>query len=268
MDLDTLRAALEGLPLGALRYLPRTGSTNDEALCWGASGAPDMAVVVADEQTAGRGRAGRRWHTPAGAALAVSVVLRAEAFPATLQGDALLRLTGLGALSVCLALHSACGLQARVKWPNDVLLDGKKVAGVLTELSWSGANWQYAVIGMGINVRAEALPPKENLRFPATSLEHAAGKRLERAGILYAVLQHLVALRARLHTPAFVRLWESRLAWKGREVALQQDDARTLARGRLLGLAEDGALLLHTPQGLCTMRLGEVQLRPASQKSP
>ncbi|RMF51019.1 MAG: biotin--[acetyl-CoA-carboxylase] ligase [Anaerolineae bacterium] len=261
MNLDALHAALGNLPLGALRYFPRTGSTNDVALRWGAAGAPDMATVIANEQTAGRGRAGRQWHTPAGTALAVSVLLRAEAFPVLPQGDAVLRLTGLGALSICLALHSACGLEAQVKWPNDVLLQGKKVAGVLTELSWTGETWQYAVIGMGVNVHAGSLPPAERLRFPATSIEHITKCRVQRTKVLYEILHHLVTWRARIHTPKFLHLWEAHLAWRGSEVTLSQADGRPIVHGRLLGLDENGALRLQTAEGIRSMRLGEMHLR-------
>ncbi len=258
--------ALGSLPLGALRYMPRVGSTNDELLQWAEQGAPDLAVVAADEQTAGRGRAGRRWFTPPGAALAVSVLLRAEAFPRRPQGDALLRLSGLGAVSVCLALRQAYGLPAQVKWPNDVLLDGRKAAGVLVELSWRGDGWQYAVIGMGVNVRPEAVPPPQKVRFPAVAVESVAGKPLRRTKLLYEILSRLVAWRARLHTSAFLRTWEENLAWLGEQVRVQPENGAAEIQGTLLGLAADGALRLQTPaEGALTLRLGEVRLRPAGE---
>jgi len=258
--------ALDSLSLGALRYLPQAGSTNDEVVQWAEQGAPDLAVVVADEQTAGRGRAGRRWFTPPGAALAVSVLLRAEAFPRLPQGDALLRLSGLGAVSICLALRQAYGLPAQVKWPNDVLLDGRKAAGVLVELSWRGDGWQYAVVGMGVNVRPEAVPPRREVRFPAVAVESVAGRPLRRTKLLYEILSRLVAWRARLHTSAFLHTWEENLAWLGQKVRVQQEDGATETQGILLGLAADGALRLQTSPGrVLRLHLGDVRLRPEGE---
>ncbi|HEY5901320.1 MAG TPA: biotin--[acetyl-CoA-carboxylase] ligase, partial [Anaerolineales bacterium] len=123
MDEKTLRAALRDLHLGELRFFPTLSSTNDEALAWAAQGAPDLSVVVADEQTAGRGREGRKWFTPPGAALAFSLLMR----PAQPETAYFPRVVGLAALSVLEALRGF-SLTAQIKWPNDVLLDGRKVA--------------------------------------------------------------------------------------------------------------------------------------------
>src|SRR5512141_2769024 len=115
MRRNELSAALAGLPLGGLRFFTTIGSTNDEALAWAAEGAPDQSLVVADEQTAGRGRAGRRWHTPPGAALAISLILRPTPVERTLPA----RTTGLAALAITQCC-TAMNLQASIKWPNDV----------------------------------------------------------------------------------------------------------------------------------------------------
>src|SRR5512147_2557842 len=128
MDEKTLRASLRDMHLGELRFFPTLSSTNDEALAWAAQGAPDLSVVVADEQTAGRGREGRKWFTPPGAALAFSLLMR----PVQQETPYFPRVVGLAALSVLEALR-AYGLQTQVKWPNDVLLEGRKVAGILVE---------------------------------------------------------------------------------------------------------------------------------------
>ena len=122
-----LQSILTGLPLGGLRYFDSIGSTNDEALAWARAGAPDYSLVVADTQTAGRGRLQRRWVTNPGAALAFSLVL----WPAPQERQCLPRFSPLGAVAVRQALAVVFGLPAEIKWPNDVLLGRCKVAGVL-----------------------------------------------------------------------------------------------------------------------------------------
>src|SRR5512147_1345877 len=117
MDQASLQALLSGLPLGAVRYFDTVGSTNDLAARWADDGAPDLSLVAADEQTAGRGRLGRRWITPPGAALAFSLVLT------DIRQADILRYTALGALAVCDALNLTFSPlpPAQIKWPNDVI---------------------------------------------------------------------------------------------------------------------------------------------------
>lgn len=252
MDEKTIRNALQPLGLPAIRYLPVIASTNTEAMQWAAQGAPDLAVVIADEQTAGRGRDGRRWHTPPGAALAISVVLRAG--PEDVYAPS--RLAGLGALSIALALREAYGLPAYIKWPNDVLLSGRKVAGVLVETAWQGDTWQYAVVGMGVNVRPAAVPP--DARFPATDIERALGKGVLRSELLYEILKTLVAWRSRLVSPVFMQTWEALLAYRGEMVTLMLAQPPNVT-GTLVGLADEGALRLRLPDGdLQMFSLGEI----------
>jgi len=134
-----LEKQLQGRSLGAIRYFDSITSTNDEAANWIKTDAPDVALVVADEQTAGRGRSGRKWHTPAGSALAFSLVLRSEEqINQLLKYQNTARLNGLGALAVCQALQNKYELTAQIKWPNDILVQGKKVSGVLAEAHWIG----------------------------------------------------------------------------------------------------------------------------------
>ena len=134
MDETGLREALKGLPIPDLRYLPVTGSTNDDAMAWLAEGAPDGALVIADQQTRGRGRLNRSWHTPPGAALAFSLILR----PTEEEASHLAQFTALPSLALVDVLGGHYGLPVEIKWPNDVLLRRKKAAGVLNEVSWAG----------------------------------------------------------------------------------------------------------------------------------
>jgi len=253
-----IEAALRELPLGGLRVFQSVGSTNDEALSWISGGAPDLSVVVADEQTAGRGRSGRQWQTPRGTALAISIILR----PAGVGANAAGRLAGLGALAgteVCEAL----GLRTSIKWPNDVLVDGLKVAGVLVEMSWNGEQPEAAVIGIGMNVLAGSAPPRESVRYPATSLQASLGFPPDRIGLLHDTLSQVISWRARLRTDAFIRIWESRLAFRGQDVILDREGGQSIT-GTLDGLEPDGSLRLVTSMGTLRLPMGELHLAPAN----
>jgi len=253
-----LQKRLSYLPLGGVRYLDSIGSTNDEALACAAQGAGDLSIVIADEQTAGRGRLNRKWLTPRGAALAFSLILRASeaerVYPA--------QIVGLGAL----ALASAClkfDLRAQIKWPNDVLLDGKKTAGILVESVWTGEMLDAMVLGMGVNVLAASVPPADQILFPATSLESELRRPVERADVLYAILSALLSWRSKLGTDEFLNAWEDMLAFRGEQVRIFKNDEAPLM-GELLGLAPDGSLRLRKiDNDILTIQFGEIHLRPA-----
>ncbi len=253
------KAAVEGLLAGGLRYFASIGSTNDEALAWASSGAPDFSLVIADEQTSGRGRMGRAWFTPPGTALAFSLVLR----PKGLEREKIGLFSGLGALALVDALQ-AFGIAAQVKWPNDVLIRRKKVAGILAETVWLGTEVDSVVLGMGVNVSPESVPPQERLNFPATCVHAEAGKSIPRATLLKTLLEAILRRRAMLAADTFLRDWESSLAFRGESVRVWMNEAETLT-GQLLGLEADGSLRLGLPDGtIKPIRFGEVHLRPDS----
>src|SRR6266508_244708 len=165
MNQNELKKFLSKLPLGDVKYFDSIGSTNDEALAWAANDTPDFSLVVADEQTVGRGRLDRKWFTPMGTGLAFSLLLR----PTAEETPHLTRTVGLAALAVAQSLR-ARGLAAQIKWPNDVLVHERKVCGILTESVWAGEVVDCVVIGIGVNVLRGSVPPAESLVFPATSL--------------------------------------------------------------------------------------------------
>jgi BirA family biotin operon repressor/biotin-[acetyl-CoA-carboxylase] ligase len=263
VDQKTLEKDLAGLPLGPLRYFDRIGSTNDEASRWADTGAPDLALVVAGEQTAGRGRGGRKWFTPPEAALAFSLVLRdlTSASPETIPWT-----TALGALAVSQALHDDYGLQAQIKWPNDVLLERRKVAGVLAEAHWVGDQLSAVILGIGINVAPSAVPADSELIFPATCIEAALGHPLERTSLLRSVLAKLLEWRTQLGTPEFLRAWEESLAFQGEwvyAIIKGQAGAAHRRQGLVLGLDPQGQIKLRDRSGeIFSLRVGEIRLRP------
>lgn len=251
---STVEAALSAIPLGGLRVFQTVASTNDEALAWASAGAPDMSLVVADEQTAGRGRLGRRWSTPAGCALALSLIVRG----AVAGSGSLGRLSGYGAVAVAEACETLGGM-ACIKWPNDVLLRNGKVAGVLVEASWSGNTLDGAVVGIGINVLGASAPQAALLRYPATSLEASLEETPDRLQVLGLVVTALTEWRQRLESDAFMRCWTDRLAFRGQDVVVTREGAEPI-RGILDGLDADGSLRLITPLGLRHLPMGELHL--------
>jgi BirA family biotin operon repressor/biotin-[acetyl-CoA-carboxylase] ligase len=288
MIFERLQEAVACLPLGALRYFDSIGSTQTEAARWADAGAPDLALVVADEQTAGRGRQSRRWFTPPGSALAFSLVLRrfygnlgqvskpvlptaSQEYPLELP-LLLAHLTALGALAVCQALSSRYNLAAQIKWPNDVVIDRRKVAGVLAEAHWQGSQLKAVILGIGVNVRPQAVPPESDMLFPATCVETALGRSLSRWEFLRVVLEGLMDWRERLGNPEFLKAWEGRLAFKGEWVYVGgQGGIEDLSQrqGQVLGLDAQGCLRLRDPAGEeFTLRTGELSLRPVNQPPP
>jgi len=257
MNQETLLTKLATLPLGKIRYLDSVGSTNDLALKWAAESAPDLSLILADEQTSGRGRSGRQWYTPKNSALAFSLILR----PAEEEITPSLFI-GLGALALAETIQQNYNIPAKIKWPNDVLIDNQKVAGILLESVWLGNRIETIVLGMGVNVLATAVPTAPVLDFPATSIEHILGQPINRIELLHAILSRLITWLSQMNTPKFISAWESMLAYKSQTVQIiGNTDAPQ--HGQLRGLNPDGSLKLILPDGnFSTVHFGDVHLRP------
>lgn len=242
-----------------VRYYPSIGSTNDEAKRLAEGGAPEGTLLLADEQTAGRGRLDRKWSTPAGQAVAMSLVLR----PA-LTVSRLGALTLLGGLAVARALEVDFDLAPELKWPNDVLLSGKKVAGVLVEGAWSEDRLAFAVLGIGINVHERSIPRESGAFFPATFLDAHATAPLSRARLLAAVLGQIDECYRRLLDPELTAAWSARLAYKGRRVSVTTPSG--MVSGVEVGVDESGALVLQPDAGEPVRVIaGDVRLRPMGE---
>lgn len=261
MDEKQLSKSLSGLPLGGIRFFKQTGSTNDVALAWATEGAADFSLVVADEQTSGRGRMSRRWLTPPGSALALSVILH----PAPSELACFSLFSGWSALALTQILAER-GLPAQIKWPNDVLIAGRKTAGILVESVWLGDQIEKVVMGIGVNVLPESVPPPSDVLFPATSI-HSEGLIIDRVDLLRELLSRLIALRPQLGSEGFIQQWEDALAFRGETVRVWSESStgeseETSFTGILRGLETDGSLKLETPSGLLKIQFGEIRLRP------
>jgi BirA family transcriptional regulator, biotin operon repressor / biotin---[acetyl-CoA-carboxylase] ligase len=261
MNVSSISSRLANLPIPQIRYYDVIGSTNDEALRWAATGATDGCLVVADQQTSGRGRLGRHWVTIPGAALAFSLIL----LPHPAEQAQSRFFTALGALAVCQALKTRLGLDAQIKWPNDILLEGKKTAGILVEANWMSQEMQSAVIGIGINITAEAVPPASELLFPATNIEESAGKKVDRIDLMQAILQEFFTWRGQLLEGGIRSAWEDRLAYKGEWVTIEEaphSGENTPLTGQIIGLDDSGSLLLCNAAGaIVQVVAGDLHLR-------
>ncbi len=255
MNVQELQAALRDLPLGGFRFFESTGSTNDEALAWASRDASDLSIVLADGQTNGRGRLGRKWFTPPQAALAFSLILRPT--PAEIKYPA--RVTGLGALALMDAI-SKLGLRPQIKWPNDVLINGKKTAGILVKSTWTGEMADAFVLGLGINVTRASVPPPDQVLFPATGIEAELGRSIDRIEFLHDALSSLIAWRLKLGTDKFIEAWEAALAFRGEQIRLTKENEQPV-KGELLGLQSDGSLRMRTNDKILTVQIGEIHLR-------
>jgi BirA family transcriptional regulator, biotin operon repressor / biotin---[acetyl-CoA-carboxylase] ligase len=260
MNEHSLKKKLSKLNIGGLRYFESIGSTNDEALAWATSGAPDLSLVIADEQTRGRGRLDRKWFTPKGSGLAFSLILH----PPASHLPHLSRTVGLAALSIA-EYCDGLGLTPRIKWPNDILLNGKKAAGILIETVWSGDNVDSLVIGMGINVYKASVPSAELLQFPATSFEGELGKEPPaREEILFGILSAFIRWRELIGSDELLQAWEEMLAFRGEQVQAWAGGESPVT-GELLGLESDGSLRLRDGNDKSVIiRFGDVSLRPGA----
>lgn len=256
MNQPELESILSNLNLKDIRFFDSIGSTNDEALAWTKEGAGDLSLVVADEQTLGRGRLDRRWFTPPRTALAFSLILR----PTPNEKPFLSRIVGLAALAVADALQML-SLDPQIKWPNDILLNGRKLAGILIEATWIEEEVSSLVIGMGINVAKAAVPTTDILGFPAISLESVLGYVPDRKVLLHAILTNIITLRPHMGTDSFMSAWEKKLAYYGRQVRVEMGGEKSVS-GRVDGLEPDGSLRIKNDDGKSiSVRFGDVRLR-------
>lgn len=242
-----------------LHYFPCIDSTNTRAKAMAAGGAPHGTVLVADSQTAGRGRLGRSFLSPAGSGIYMSVILRPQCRP-----DQLMHLTCAVAVAVCGAVSAATGLQPGIKWINDLVIGKRKVAGILTELSVSPSDAlvSYAVVGIGINCAQQAADFPPELRNTATSLSQAAGKPIDRPRLAAAMIEALWDMSQNLLTDraSMMARYRSGCVTLGKAVSVHRFDQ--VRHGTALDVAEDGALLVQFSDGHQeAVSAGEVSVR-------
>jgi BirA family biotin operon repressor/biotin-[acetyl-CoA-carboxylase] ligase len=246
---DGLATRFIGQEVSCYHSLP---STNDVAKTLAQEGVKEGTVIVAEEQTAGRGRIKRRWLSPRGG-IALSIIL----YPPL---DYLPSLIMVASLAVANAIERVTGLKAKLKWPNDVLVNGKKVCGILVESDVRGNKVDYAVIGIGINANLK-LSEFPQIAPMATSLSQELGRDVSRREIVRSLLAEAERLYLALASGDSVfKQWRSRLVTLGQEV--QVSSAEATYKGVAESVASDGSLLLRQPDGnLLKIVAGDVTLR-------
>ena len=228
---------------GPIHYFDTLPSTNDLAKELGVRGAPEGTLVVAEGQSRGRGRLGREWNSPPGVGLYVSVLLRPPLPPADLPP-----ITLTAAVAVVRALRQAGGVTAGLKWPNDLVLAGKKLGGILTEMETESDQIRHLVVGLGLNVNNRQFPAE--LADLATSLALTTGRTFSRLRILQVWLEELESLYQRFLAREFAAIleeWKDYTVTLGRAVRVRQGAVEIC--GQALEVAADGALLVRTGSG-------------------
>ncbi len=259
LSADAVRAALgaHGADF-TVEIADAVESTNNELLARATAGAPHGAVIAAEWQKAGRGRMGRTWQSGIGSGLTFSLLWRFDQGAGWLGGLSL-----AAGIAVMRVLRRRGVRDAGLKWPNDVLWRGCKLAGVLIEMQGDALGPSSAVLGIGINVRLGAAL-RDRIDHAAADMETACGCEVDRNALLGELLVELHAVLsafARDGLAPFKDEWRAWHLYEGRAVAVKSADGR-MERGIAAGIAEDGALLLDTPAGLRRYHSGEVSLRP------
>jgi len=257
-----LKSSLPVRGLGEpLHFYKSVASTNDRAQALAEEGAAHGTLVVADEQTAGRGRFQRSWSTPPRSALALSLILR----PDDITQVALARLNMLGALAV-VESFTTIGLEARLKWPNDVITSEGKVAGVLTEGIWMGENLEYAVLGIGVNVSPKSVPDRREVDYPAACVEDGVEEKVSRIGLLVDIVGRIGSWLSMLGSEQLHSAFEDVLAFRGQPVKISGADMELT--GVLQGLTPNCRLRIALAAGEIIILGGEdMRIRPVDMNT-
>jgi BirA family transcriptional regulator, biotin operon repressor / biotin---[acetyl-CoA-carboxylase] ligase len=228
-----------------IRVFEQTTSTNDVMERLAGDGVKEGVVVFAESQTRGRGRLGRKWVSPARKGLWFSILLRPD-----LRPQEVTQLTVVSATALRRAVQAVTGLKPEIKWPNDILVCGRKVAGILTEMNAELDRIRQVILGIGVDVNLNASDFPTELRRLATSLRIELGKPVSRPELAAAILRELDRDYARVGNGRFAEVaeeWEQHCTTIGRHVTIQIGERRI--RGRAESLDDDGTLRLRTEHG-------------------
>lgn len=247
----------DGLAGSHLEYHEELDSTNNRAKRLGEEGAPDGTLVTADYQTAGKGRRGRGWVSERGTGIWMSLLLRPDIPPSSAS-----MLTLVAAMAVVRGIKESTGLDSSIKWPNDIVMNGKKICGILTEMSAELEHIHYVVIGIGINANIREFP--EEIREKATSLYLESGETVVRSRVIAAVMKamnrYYQVFVESGDLSGLLEEYEEHLVNRGREVLVLAPGGEY--RGTSLGIDKTGELLVQLKDGTVNHVVsGEVSVR-------
>lgn len=252
---EKIRNHLHTKKLGRkMQLLFETGSTNQDAKCLAARGAEEGTLVAANRQTAGRGRLGRSFFSPGEKGIYMSIILRPG-----LEAKKSTMITSMAAVAVARAIEQVSNAQAKIKWVNDVYVNGKKVCGILTEAAIEAENGMlsYAVLGIGVNVGSMEFPPE--LCEIATSIENETGEPVEREVLIAAILNETESLYATMATGDFLEESRKRSLLIGKEIRVLEGEDSYPAKA--VEIDETGQLIVETGEGRKALHSGEVSVR-------
>ena len=240
------------------QFFPSIGSTSDHLRTLARAGAPEGTVLVADCQTGGRGRRGRSFHSPEGAGIYMSILLRPNCLPAEL-----LHLTCAAGTAMCDAVEAAAGFRPGIKWTNDLVFGKRKLGGILTELGFTPQGGvDYAIIGIGINCCQTEQDFPEEIRAIAGSLAMAAGREIERAKVAAAMMDalHIMANRLLTEKTQILKRYRRDCITVNQEVVLVRGEEKRY--GFALDIDEEGALVVRFSDGSTeSVSSGEISVR-------
>jgi BirA family transcriptional regulator, biotin operon repressor / biotin---[acetyl-CoA-carboxylase] ligase len=263
MDRNQLAEALLPTPVTATRAFDTIGSTNDEALSWADDGAADFSLVISDEQTKGKGRFNRRWVTVSGSSLAFSLILKPS--PAEIENLSLF--APLCGFAVHDALKSLFTIDPQIKWPNDILIERRKCCGILVEAAWSDGQPNAVVLGIGINITRDSVPPADGQLFSAACIEEFVQSPVDRFRVLQQVILNIQHWRAQLATPHFFEHWTNHLAFINEQVMIVQSEKQSII-GVEKGIDQHGNLVLILGNSEeMVFEVGDVHLRPLNSSN-
>ncbi len=241
-------------------YKPEIDSTNEEGKRQAAKGCEDGLLIICDDQTAGKGRLGRSWQAEKNRGIYMSMVLYPDIMPTEIP-----QITLVTGIAVMRAINNVTGLKTQIKWPNDIIINGKKLAGILAEMSAEMEKVNYVVIGIGINVNMKSF--EGELKEKATSLYIETGKRFKRSLIINEFVKEFEICYNEFckngFTP-FVKEYNENCANAGK--AVKTVGGRTNIEGISKGVNEKGEILIETDKGLTAVMAGEVSIRSSNGK--
>jgi BirA family biotin operon repressor/biotin-[acetyl-CoA-carboxylase] ligase len=232
---------------GDIRYFDSIASTMDAAFQLGVEGVGEGTVVCAESQTKGKGRLGRSWASPKAKGIYMSAILRPQLMPADLT-----QLTLLSAVALCEAVRKFCDVPAKIKWPNDILVGNKKLAGILTESSAEMDRVRFVIVGIGINVNT----PLSQLPLNSTSIKNETGKKVSRVVLMQEILRSLEAWYMTLGGEGFtsvIKRWKELSSTLGRHVRLVDPGGNV--EGQAVDLDEYGGLIIRGDDGIKVKRM-------------
>lgn len=263
-DTENIRLSAEAVRSGLdstdterkIIVLDETDSTNNEAKKLAAEGAVHGTVVIADSQTAGRGRLDRQFVSPAGKGLYMSIIIRPESDIKFAP-----MITSAAAVAAAIAVENICGSEVQIKWVNDLYMNGKKICGILTEaaVNTDGKSLEYVIVGIGINVRSISDELEDELKLRASSIEDETGKILDRNVLCAAVLNELDTWLGKIEDRSYITEYRQREFLTGKRIIAESGGK--IITGTAVGIDRNANLMVELPNGdIINLNSGEANL--------